>query len=94
MAYRNMLLAALALGVSVAASAGDESVAQKAHDLGMKGVEAVEKGASTAEAAVVKGMQKADEKVFKPADQWIQSKVNPKGTASAPKPQGPAASSP
>ena len=97
MFVRSKLYSAVVFGVVMAstlAHAEDESVAQKVHDAGMTVSNAVEKGASTANEAVTKGFDKANEKVFKPADHWIQSKVNPKGAASAPKPQGPAANSP
>lgn len=76
------------------ARADDESVGQKAHDVGTTVVHAVEKGATVAGKAVEKGFNKVNEKVLKPADHWIQSKVNPKGTASASKPQGPVDNTP
>ena len=76
------------------ARAGDESVGQKAHEVGTTVVHAVEKGATVAGKAVEKGFDKVNEKVLKPADHWIQSKVNPKGTTSEHKPQGPVDTAP
>ena len=94
MMYRGLGVALLCLGLAGAVHAEGDSLLEKAHDLGVKASDAVGKGATEAEGAVVKGMDKANEKVFKPADHWIQSKVNPKGTPTPPQPQGPAANSP
>lgn len=46
--------------------------------------EGIEKGASAADKGVGKAFGTVNEKVFKPADNWIQNKVNKKGSAEKP----------
>jgi hypothetical protein len=46
--------------------------------------EGIEKGASAADKGVGKAFGTVNEKVFKPADSWIQNKVNKKGSADKP----------
>jgi hypothetical protein len=44
----------------------------------------IQKGASAADKGVGKAFGTVNEKVFKPADTWIQNKVNKKGSAEKP----------
>jgi hypothetical protein len=46
--------------------------------------EGIQKGASAADKGVGKAFGTVNEKVFKPADTWIQNKVNKKGSAEKP----------
>jgi len=46
--------------------------------------EGIEKGASAADKGVGKAFGTVNEKVFKPADSWIQNKVNKKGSSEKP----------
>ncbi len=44
----------------------------------------IQKGASATNKGVTKAFEVANEKVFKPADSWIQDKVGNKGSAEKP----------
>ncbi len=81
------------LGCLLAATTGalhaeEERFVDKAGRTIKKGGEAtqegIEKGASAADRGVGKAFGTVNEKVFKPADSWIQNKVNKKGSADKP----------
>ncbi len=79
------LLALLAL---VPVQAEEERFVDKAARTIKKGGEAtqegIEKGASAADKGVGQAFGTVNEKVFKPADNWIQNKVNKKGRGEKP----------
>jgi hypothetical protein len=79
------LLVALA---PAAVYATEESLADKAGRTAKKAGEAteqgIEKGASAANKGVSKAFEVVNDKVFKPADGWIQDKVGNKGSAEKP----------
>jgi len=78
----------LALLAWAPAQAEEERFVDKAGRTIKKGGEAtqegIEKGASAADKGVGKAFGTVNEKVFKPADTWIQNKVNKKGSAEKP----------
>lgn len=66
----------------------EEGVLDKAGRTAKKGGEVAEEGIHKGAEATNKGVSKAfeavNDKVFKPADSWIQEKVNKKGSAEKP----------
>lgn len=81
------ILFLLSLGFALAVQA-EEGVLDKAGRTAKKGGEAAEQGIHKGAEATNKGVGKAfeavNDKVFKPADHWIQEKVNKKGSAEKP----------
>ncbi len=84
---RKHLIGLLPLCLALAAQA-EESLVDKVGRTVKKGGEAaeagIEKGASAAGRGIEKGFSTANEKVFKPADGWIQDKVGNKGKTEKP----------
>jgi hypothetical protein len=68
--------------------AEEERLVDKAGRAVQKGGEAteqgIEKGASAANKGVTKAFEAVNDKVLKPADSWIQNKVNKKGGTEKP----------
>lgn len=81
------ILFLLCLGAAFAVQA-EEGVVDKAGRTIKKGGEAaqegIEKGASAADKGVSKAFGTVNDKVLKPADNWIQNKVNKKGSTEKP----------
>lgn len=74
------LLAVLALPPAQAEGQSfSDKAARTAQRTGEVAEEGIQKGASAANKGVTKAFETVNEKVFKPADGWIQQKVNPQG---------------
>jgi hypothetical protein len=77
------ILFLLSLCAAFAVHAEEERLVDKTERTIKKGGEAtqsgIEKGASAANKGVTKAFEVVNDKVFKPADGWIQDKVNKKG---------------
>ena len=72
-----------ALACFAFAAQAQESAGEKAARTSQRAGEAVDggiqKGASAANRGVTRAFDAANDKVFAPADRWIQQKVNPQG---------------
>lgn len=83
MKYRVRWLSGLLAACAVLTAQAEESASQKAARTTQKAGEVIEggiqKGASAANRGLTKGFEAANDKVFGPADRWIQQKVNPQG---------------
>jgi len=95
---KTAVLCALAAGLSVSlVQAEEERFIDKASrtvkKVGETVSEGADKGVSAANKARAKGFEVVNEKVFKPADGWIQEKVGRPGGSNA-KPATPASTSP
>lgn len=85
---KTAVLCALAVGLSVTLAQAEERMADKAERTIKKTGEAtesgIEKGASAANKGIGKAFEVVNDKVFKPADNWIQDKVGKQGGAQKP----------